>query len=148
MGVAVRAGAPMPDISNVEALKRSVLAAESLVFTRGSSGVYFEALLKKMGLYEQVEGKITRHEDGEAVMGHLLKGTGREVSFGQLTEIRLYLDKGVRLVGPLPADVQNYTSYAGAAMTAQPNADAARAFLRHLGSRDGQAMFAAAGIER
>ena len=50
MGVAVRAGAPMPDISNVEALKRSVLAAESLVFTRGSSGVYFEALLKKMGL--------------------------------------------------------------------------------------------------
>ena len=148
MGVAVRAGAPIPDISNVEALKRSVLAAESLVFTRGSSGVYFEALLKKMGLYEQVEGKITRYEDGESVMGHVLKGKGREVSVGQLTEIRLYLDKGVRLVGPLPADVQNYTSYAGAPMMARPNAEVARAFVRHLGSPDGQAIFAAAGIER
>jgi molybdate transport system substrate-binding protein len=110
--------------------------------------VYFEALLKKMGLFEQVEGKITRYEDGEAVMGHVLKGTGSEVSFGQLTEIRLYLDKGLRLVGPLPADVQNYTSYAGAAMTTRPNADVARAFVRHLGGPDGQAMFAAAGLER
>jgi molybdate transport system substrate-binding protein len=148
MGVAVRAGAPVPDISNVEAFKRSVLAAESLVFTRGSSGVYFEALLKKMGLYEQVKGKITRYEDGEAVMGHVLKGMGKEVSFGQLTEIRLYLDKGLRLVGPLPAEVQNYTAYAGAPMASRPNAEIARAFVRHLGSRDGQAMFAAAGIER
>ena len=148
MGVAVRAGAPMPDISNVEAFKRSVLTAESLVFTRGSSGVYFEALLKKMGLYEQVERKITRHEDGEAAMGHVLNGMGKEVGFGQLTEIRLYLDKGLRLVGPLPPEVQNYTSYAGAAITARPDADVARTFVRHLGSPDGQAMFAAAGIER
>ena len=69
------------------------------------------------------------------------------MSFGQLTEIRLYLDKGLRLVGPLPAEVQNYTSYAGAAMTARPNADVARA-VRHLGSPDGHAMFAGAGIER
>jgi len=148
MGVAVRAGAPIPDISNVEAFERSVLAAESLVFTRGSSGVYFEALLKKMALYEQVQDKITRYEDGESVMGHVLKGKGKEVSFGQLTEIRLYLDKGLRLVGPLPAEVQNYTTYAGAPMTARANAEVARAFVRHLGSPDGQAMFVAAGIER
>ena len=52
MGVAVRAGATVPDIANVEALKRSVLAADSLVFSRGSSGVYFEGLLKKMGISE------------------------------------------------------------------------------------------------
>jgi molybdate transport system substrate-binding protein len=148
MGAAVRAGAPVPDISSVEALKRSVLAAESLVFTRGSSGVYFEALLKKMGLYQQVEGKITRYEDGESAMGHVLKGRGKEVSFGQLTEIRLYVDKGLLLVGPLPAEVQNYTSYAGAPMTARPNAEVARAFVRHLGSPDGRAGFAAAGIEK
>jgi molybdate transport system substrate-binding protein len=148
MGVAVRAGAPVPDISSVEAFKRSVLAAESLVFTRGSSGVYFEGLLKKLGLYEQVETRITRYEDGESVMGHVLKGHGKEVSFGQLTEIGLYLDKGLRLVGPLPAEVQNYTSYAGAPMTARPNAGIARALVRHLGSPDGRAAFAAAGIER
>jgi molybdate transport system substrate-binding protein len=148
MGVAVRAGAPAPDISNAEALKRSVLAAESLVFTRGSSGVYFEGLLRKMGIYEQVEGKITRYDDGESMVGHVLKGKGREVGFGQITEIQLYRDKGLRLVGPLPAEVQNYTVYAGAPMTARANAEVARAFVRHLGSPDGKALFAAAGIEQ
>jgi len=148
MGVAVRAGAPAPDISNVEALKRSVLAAESLVFTRGSSGVYFEALLKKMGIYEQVESRITRHADGASAMEHVLKGKGREVSFGQLTEIQLHRDKGLRLVGPLPAEVQNFTTYAGAPMTARSNTEVARAFVRHLDSPAGKALFAAAGIER
>jgi molybdate transport system substrate-binding protein len=148
MGVAVRTGAPVPDISNVEALKRSVLAAESVVITRGSSGVYFEALLKKMGLYEQVEGKITRYDDGASAIGHVLKGKGKEVSFGQLTEIRQYRDKGLRLIGPLPPEVQNYTSYAGVPMTGRVNADVARAFVRYLGTSDGQAVFAGAGIER
>ena len=51
-----------------------LLAAESVVFTRGSSGVYFEALLKKMGLYEQVEGKITRYDDGASAIEHVLNG--------------------------------------------------------------------------
>ena len=147
MGVAVRGGAPAPDISNVEALKRSVLAAESLVFSRGSSGLYFEGLLKKMGLYEQVEDKIKRYDDGAAVVEHVLKGKGKEVSFGQITEIRLYRDKGLRLVGPLPAEVQNYTSYASAPMTARSNVEVARAFVRHLGSPAGKALLAAAGIE-
>jgi len=144
----VRAGAPAPDISTGEALKRSVLAAESLVFTRGSSGVYFEGLLKKMGIYEQVVGKITRYDDGETAFEHVLRGKGNEVSFGQITEIRLFRDKGLRLVGPLPAEVQNYTTYASAPMTARPNVEVARAFVRHLGSPDGKALFAAAGIER
>ena len=147
MGVAVRAGAPVPDISNVEALKRSVLAAEAVIFTRGSSGVYFEALLKKLGLYEQVEGKIVRHDDGASAIGHVLKSKGKEVSFGQLTELRLYRDKGLRLIGPLPAEVQNYTSYVAAPMTARANAAVATAFVRYLGSSDGRAVFAAAGID-
>src|SRR5207247_9823568 len=97
-----------------------------------------------MGLYEQVEGKITRYEDGASVMGHVLKGKGKEVSFGQLTEIRHYRDKGLRLVGPLPAEVQNYTSYAGAPMMARANADAATARVSHLGSPDGPRVFAPA----
>jgi molybdate transport system substrate-binding protein len=110
--------------------------------------VYFEALLKKMGLYEQLESRITRYEDGESAIGHVLKGKGKEVSVGQLTELRLYGDKGLRLIGPLPAEVQNYTLYAGVPMTARANAEVARAFVRHLGSSDVQAVFADAGIER
>ena len=70
MGVAVREGAPVPDISSAEALKRSVLDADSLVFNRASTGLYLEGLLKKMDIYAQVEGKTTRYPDGAAVMEH------------------------------------------------------------------------------
>ena len=147
LGVVVRPGAPVPDISNAEALKRSVLAAESLVFNRASTGLYFETLLKNMGIYEQVAAKTTRYPDGASVLEHVLKGQGREVGFGAITEIMLYRDKGLRLVGPLPAEVQNYTSYTAAPMTAAANAEVARGFVLHLGSPASKALFAAAGIE-
>ena len=102
LGVAVRPGAPVPDISSSEALKRSVLQAESIVFNRASTGIYLENLLKKMGVYEQVEAKTTRYPDAAAVMEHLLKGKGKEFGFGPITEILLQREKGLKLVGPLP----------------------------------------------
>ena len=126
LGAAVRPGAPAPDLSSADALKKSVLDAESIVFNRASTGIYFENLLKKMGIYEQVEAKTTRYADGASVMEHVLKGKGREIGFGAITEILLYKDKGLRLVGPLPADVQNYTSYIASPMTGGANAAAAR----------------------
>src|SRR2546430_11482774 len=58
-GVAVRPGAAVPDISSSEALKRSVLQADSIVFNRASSGIYFENLLKKMEIYDKVQAKTT-----------------------------------------------------------------------------------------
>ena len=85
MGVAVRPGAPAPDISSSEALKKSVLDAESLVFNRASTGIYLENLLKKMGVYDQVEKKTTRYDDAAAVMDHVLKGKGREIGFAPIT---------------------------------------------------------------
>jgi len=147
VGVAVRAGAPVPDISSAEALKRSLLAAESLVFNRASTGMYVETLLKNMGIYEQVEGKTTRYADGTAVHEHVLKGQGREMEFGAIPDILLHRDEGLRLVGPLPAEVQNYTSYAAAPMTAAPSAEVARTFVRFLGSAAAKALFTASGIE-
>lgn len=147
MGVAVRPGAPVPDISSADALKRSVLEAESIVFNRASSGIYFENLLKKMGIYEQVESKATRYADGAAVMEHVLKGKGKEIGFGPITEILQHKEKGLKLVGPLPTEVQNYTSYSAVAMTASGNADIARAFVRFVSSPAGKALFVAAGIE-
>ncbi len=148
LGVAVRPGAPTPDISSLEALKRSVLEAESLVFNRASTGIYFENLLKKMGIYDQVVSKTTRYPDGASVMEHLItKGTGREVGFGPITEILLYKEKGLRLVGPLPAGAQNYTAYLAVPMTGGPNIEIARTFARYLGSPGGKALFQAAGIE-
>src|SRR5712664_2449459 len=87
MGVAVRPGAPLPDISSGDALRKSILEADSIVFNRASTGQYFEGLLKKMGIYEQVEKKTTRYPDGNSVMEHVLKGQGREIGFGPITEI-------------------------------------------------------------
>jgi molybdate transport system substrate-binding protein len=147
MGVAVRPGAPVPDISSADALKKSVLEADSIVFNRASTGQYFEGLLKKMGIYEQVEKKTTRYPDGNAVMEHVLKGKGREIGFGPITEILLHRDHGLRLVGPLPAEAQNYTRYTAGVMSGAPSADAAQDFVRYLGTPAAKASFAAAGIE-
>src|SRR6266446_4619807 len=69
-----------------------------------------------------------------------------ELGFGGITDILLNRDKGVRLVGPLPAETQNYTSYTAALIAISPNAQSARVFMTYLASRDGRALFAANGI--
>ena len=147
LGVAVRPDAPVPDISSAAALERSVLEAESLVFNRASTGLYFENLLKKMGVYDKVERKTARYDTGAAVMEHLLKGKGREVGVGPITEILQFGKQGLRFVGPLPAEVQNYTTYVAAPMAASRDAPAAEKFVRYLASPAGKALFTAAGIE-
>jgi molybdate transport system substrate-binding protein len=147
LGVAVRPGAQLPDISSSEALKRSVLQADSIVFNRASTGIYLENLFKKLGIYEQILPKTTRYPDAGAVMEHVLKGKGREIGFGPVTEILLHRDKGLKLVGPLPADIQNYTSYSAAPMTGSANAELARAFVRWLGGAESKALFSAAGVD-
>lgn len=146
MGVAVREGAPTPDIMNAEALKRSVLDAESLVFNRASTGLYLEGLLKKMDVYTQVEGKTTRYADGASVMEHVIKGKGREIGFGAMTEILLYKGKGLKLVGPVPAEVQNYTSYTAAPLASGAQQALAQQFVSFLSGPTGKPLFVAAGV--
>jgi molybdate transport system substrate-binding protein len=124
-----------------------LLDAESVVYNRASSGVYIESMLKKLGVYEHIEAKLTRYDDGTAVMHHLMQGKGKEFGFGGITDILMYRDKGLQLVGPLPEEIQNYTSYTAALITAAANPDAAKAFLRYLASPAGKALFAANGIK-
>lgn len=147
IGIAVRAGAPLPDITSVEALKRSVLDAESVVHTTATSGLYAEELLRKMGILDRIQAKITRFATGPAMMQHLINGKGREFGFGAITEILLFRDEGLRLAGPLPPEIQHYTTYLAAPMTAAPNAGGARAFIRYLATPAAKAVFAAHGIE-
>ena len=80
-------------------------------------------------------------------MEHVIRGKGNEIGFGAITEIRMYEPKGLKLVGPLPADVQNYTSYEAAVMTGAANADAARAVLRLMATPAGKAAFVKGGVE-
>ena len=146
MGVAVRTGAPVPDIASADAIKRSVLAADSLVFNRASTGLYLEGLLKKMDVYTQIESKTTRYADGASVLEHVIKGTGREIGFGAMTEILLYTSKGLQLVGPLPADIQNYTSYTAAPLASGTQQALAQQFVVFLSGPVGKPLFVAAGV--
>lgn len=145
-GVVARNGAPLPDIASAEALKRSLLAADARIYNRTSSGVYIDSMLKKLGVYGAIAAKLVRYDDGTAVMHHLMKGTAREFGFDGVTDILMYRDRGLQLVGPLPEDIQNYTAYTAALITAAENSRAAAAFLRYLASPAGTALFAVNGI--
>ena len=146
MGVTVRDGAPLPDMSSADAMKRAVLAADSLVFNRASTGLYLEGLLKKMDVYAQVEGKTTRYPDGAAVMEHVIKGKGNEIGFGAITEILLYQSKGLKFVGPVPAEVQNYTAYTAAPLASGKQQALAQQFVIFLSGPIGKPLFVAAGV--
>lgn len=146
-GVAVRPGAPVPKVATGDDIRKTVLEAESVVFNRASTGTYFEGLLKKMGVWEQVEPKARRFASGDEVMEATLKGKGKEVAFGAITEILLAKEHGLVYVGPLPPEVQNFTSYIAAPMTASTQKEAARALVKFLGGPMGKPLFVAAGIE-
>lgn len=149
VAVVVREGAPVPDVSSPEALRRALLDCESLVFNRASTGTYFERVLDAMGIAEAVRAKTTRYGDGFAVMEHVRRGAGREIGIGPLTEVRPYQGQGIRLVGPLPAAIQNHTSYVAALLAGRPPAatDAAAAFVRYLTGGAARLVLAETGVE-
>jgi molybdate transport system substrate-binding protein len=146
VGVVVREGAPLPEVASTPALKASLIAAEAVVYNTASSGTYIDGMLRKIGVFDQIESKLVRLWDGTAVMHHLMEGKAKEFGFGGITDILLYRDRGLRLVGPLPAEIQNYASYSAAVIAIAPNPDAAKAFLAYLASPDGRALFLANGI--
>jgi molybdate transport system substrate-binding protein len=147
VGVAVRNGARKPDISSTDAIKRAVLDAESIVFNRASAGLYMEKLFERIGVAEQVKGKETRYPDTNAVIAHVLKGKGKEITFAPITELLLYKHKGLDYLGPLPADIQNYTSYVAMASSAPANREGAAVLLKYLATPGSQKIFVEKGVE-
>ena len=146
-GIVVRRGVPLPDVATVAALKQTLLAADSVVYNTASTGLYLDRLFEQLGILGELKRKTTRYADGAAVMEHLLRGTGNEIGFGAMTEIRLYAQKGLQLAGPLPADVQNYTQYEAAMMTGTAVPLVAKAALALLATPAGRAAFATGGVE-
>jgi molybdate transport system substrate-binding protein len=145
IGVAVRPGAPRPDITTTAAFTQALRDAESVVYNRASTGLYIEMLLKRLNL--DLQAKTTRYPDGASVMEHVLHGQGREIGMGASTEILLKKDRGLVYVGPLPAELQNITVYQAAAAAAPADAAAAQALLAHLANPASRAGYVAAGIE-
>src|SRR5262245_9016280 len=147
VGVVVQRDAAPPDIATTERLVQGLLAAEALVYNRASTGIYFERLLERLGIAERVKAKSVRVADGVQVMEQVLRGSKREIGIGAITEIKAFEARGLRSVGPLPGDVQNYTSYVAAVMKGTARPDAARAFIRFVTSARAKAAFAATGVE-
>ena len=95
VGMTVRKDAPSPKIATTEDLKAAVLAADTLVYNTASTGIYLERLFDRLGIAEQLKAKTARHANGEAVMLHVINGTGRQIGFGAITEIKLFEAKGL-----------------------------------------------------
>src|SRR5947209_15117113 len=134
--VAVRAGAPAPDISSADALKRSVLAARSVAYSGGASGTYIVKMLQRLGIYEEVSAKASVMKPNEPVGGSVARGDA-EIGFHQLSE--LIPVKGIDIVGPLPAELQEITVFSDALHNAAKEPDPAGAvtmFLTAPGAAD------------
>ena len=147
IGVTVRAGAPDPDIASLDRFKQSLLGADSIVYNHASTGLYLEKLFDLLGIAEQLKTKTTRYMNSAQVLEHVIGGKGIEIGFGTITEIRQFEPKGLKLVGPLPEQVQNSTAYSAAVITEAPEAEVARDFVRYIATPAAKAFFSAAGIE-
>lgn len=129
VGIAVRTGLPRPDISSGEAVKRAVLAAKSVAYSSGPSGLYVVDLFRKMGIADQIKDKVRQSASGVQV-GELVARGEADLGFQQVSEL-LHV-KGIDYLGPLPADIQNITVYSAGLHKAAPAPDAAKALVRFL----------------
>jgi molybdate transport system substrate-binding protein len=132
MGVAIKEGAPAPDIGTVDAFKRTLLAVKSVAYidpkAGGSSGIYFDKLLDRLGIADQVRPKAKLKAGG--YVAELVANGEAEIAIHQISEIVPV--KGVTLAGPLPAEIQNSTIYAGGIASAAKDGAAAKALLAFL----------------
>ena len=147
VGVAVRDGAPLPKIATGDEFKQSLLDAESIVYNQASTGSYLESLFERLGISAQLKAKTSRYADFAAVRDHIRKGRGNEIGLGATTVIIESASKGLKFVGPLPAEIQNYTTYAAIVMADSPVRETAATLFRHLSSLNAKAIFTSAGIE-
>lgn len=147
IGVAVKEGAPRPDLSGVEAFKRALLDAPSVAHidlaSGGSSGIYLAGLFKRLGVADAVKAKAVLVPGG-LVAERVVTGEAA-LAVHQISEILAV--KGAALVGPLPSEIQNYTVYAGGIGAAARQPEAARSLLDFLSGDSARRVLAEKGME-
>src|SRR5437868_5679687 len=148
VGVVVKEGAAAPDIGSVEAFKRALLAAKSVAYidpaSGGSSGIYLTGLFDKLGIAAEIKPKAKLKRGG--YVAELIANGEAELGLHQISEIIPV--KGVKLVGPLPSEIQNYTTYAAAVVTDAKQPDGARALIKLLTGPSADSVLIARGMER
>jgi molybdate transport system substrate-binding protein len=129
VAVAVKAGAVQPDVSSEEAVRQAVLAASSLSYSTGPSGVALAKLFERWGIAEDIKGRIVTPPPGIPVGSLVAKG---EVALGfqQLSE--LIHVPGIQILGPLPDAIQITTTFSGAVCATSRQPEAVRDLLRYM----------------
>ncbi len=148
VGVMVKEGAPKPDVSTVDAFKKTLLAAKTVSYidpkSGGSSGIYTAKLLASLGIADAVKPK-ERLKKGGHVADLVVSGEA-EVGIQQISEIVTV--KGVTFVGPLPKQIQNYTVYAAGLAAKASNPDAVKALLATLTGPEAAAVLKSKGMDK
>ena len=144
IGMAVRRGMPKPDISSVEALKRTLLQAKSIAYSAQVSGVYLSTeLFPRLGIVDDVMKKSKRVDVGR--VGTVIARGEAEIGFQQISE--LLEVPGIDYVGPLPAEVQRVTVFSAGVAAGARNPDAARALIEFLTSPRGIDTMVKSGLD-
>jgi len=155
VGVAVKKGAPKPDISNTEAVKKMLLSAKSIVCpdaaTGAAAGVSINAMLKRLGIDEQIEPKLTRPKGtgpggagGGAVVSSMVAKGEAEIGMTFVSEMN---DPGIDIVGPLPKEVSPWTNLVGFVSSHAKNPEGAKALLSYLSSPEAVAVYKSLGMQ-
>ncbi len=144
ISLAVKAGAPKPDISTVEGLKKTLLAAKSIAYSDSASGVYIQKeMFKKLGIEDQLKDKA--HMIPATPVGEIVAKGEAEVGFQQASE--LLPVKGIEIVGPIPEQVQLYTVFSAGVLASSKEPAAAKALLTYLGSKQAAPAIVKSGME-
>lgn len=136
VAVAVRAGAHRPDISNADAVRSAILAARTISYSTGPSGVALARLFVQWGIADRIKDRIVQAPVGVPV-GTLVAGGEVELGFQQLSEL-IHVE-GIAVLGPLPPEIQITTTFSGAVCAASHQPDAVRALLDFLSSTEADA---------
>jgi molybdate transport system substrate-binding protein len=147
VGVGVKAGAASPDLSSVDAFKRTLLAAKTVSYVDpkagGTSGTYFEGLIARMGIADQMKPKIVYRTQGAGVADAVATGAA-ELGITFIAE--LSPNKGVKIAGPLPNEIQLPTNYVAGVLSVSANKEVARGFINAMTAPGGEAVFKGAGL--
>ncbi len=148
--VAVRKGAPKPDISSPEALKRTLLAAKSITYPNpsfgGANGIHIAKVLDRLGIANEMKPKtVFPKSPGDVAVGVLVANGEAEIAVHQFQELIPVV--GIEVVGPLPGDLQRTAVFAAAIMASARDADASKALVNFLRTPEAAAVIKAKGME-
>ena len=143
IGIAVKAGAPRPDISSVDALRRTLLDAKSVAFSRlGASGVHFSQVIEQLGIIDEVRRKANI---SDTFIGEVTARGDAEIAVQQISELKAV--SGIDIVGPLPDEVQQILVFSAGVFRAASNPDGAAKLIAYLADSSLEPVIIATGLE-